>query len=74
MYFNRGVDSLRISHNKCILDNDSIKRTIDATTQYSFMDSNVIQPKQTNRLPFPDMNVFRTNGSVVTDAIYSTQS
>ena len=54
------------------VDNETIKRTIDATTQYGRTDPNTTQLRQTFKSPFPAMNVFRRNEGVATDTIYSS--
>ena len=54
------------------MEDDIIKRTIDATTQYGRTNSNALQLRQTYRTPFPACNVTRRNEPVATDTVYST--
>ena len=54
------------------MDDETIKRTIDAMTQYGRTDPNTTQLRQTFRSPFPAINVFRRNKGVATDTIYSS--
>ena len=56
------------------MDNDTIKKMINTTTQYGCTDSNALQLRQTYRTPFPACNVLRRNESVGTDTVYSTTS
>ena len=54
------------------MDNNTIKKTINATTKYGRTDSNALQLRQTYRTPFPACNVLRRNEPVATDTVYST--
>ena len=54
------------------VDDETIKRTIDATTQNGRTDSNASQLRQIFKSPFPAMNVFRINEGVATDTVYSS--
>ena len=54
------------------MNNNTIKKTINATTQYGRTDSNALQLRQTYRTPFPACNVLRRNEPVATDTVYST--
>ena len=56
------------------VDDETIKRTIYATTQYGCTESNAYQLRQTFKLTFPEMNVFKRNKGVATDTIYSNVS
>ena len=53
------------------VDNDTIRQTIDATTQYGLITSTATQLKNTFRSPFPALNVFSRNETVATDPVYS---
>ena len=53
------------------MDDDIIKRTINATTQYGRTDSNALHLRQTYCTPFPACNVTRRNDPVATDTVYS---
>ena len=53
------------------MDDEIIKNTIKATTQYGRTNSNALQLKQTYRTPFPACNVTRRNEPVATDTVYS---
>ena len=54
------------------VDDETIKETIDATTQYGRTNHNNHQLRQTFKSPFPAMNVFRRNEPVATDTVYSS--
>ena len=53
------------------MEDDIIKRTIDATIQYRRTDSNALQLRQTYCTPFRFCNVTRRNEPVATDTVYS---
>ena len=55
------------------VDDETIKRTIDATRQYGRTDSNASQLRQTFKSPYPAMNVFRRNEGVATDTVHSSE-
>ena len=54
------------------MDNETIKHTLDCTTQYGRTNSNSLQLKQTFKTPFPACNVKRRNEPVATDTVFSS--
>ena len=54
------------------MDDDKIRNTIKATTQFYRTKPNPLQLRQTYRTPFPACNVRRRNEAVATDTVYSS--
>ena len=52
------------------VDNNTIRYTIDATTQYGRAISRATQLKSTFRSPFQALNIFRRNEAVASDTVY----
>ena len=54
------------------VNDEVIRNTINATTQYGRTTSNPLQLRQTFKTPFPACNVLRRNEPVATDTVYSS--